>query len=1042
MKKMILGLDLGETSVGWGLLSHDNNNQINGIIDAGVRIFEPTMSFDKKGKAESKATYRRKKRATRRQLARHRKRMLKLRHYLQQYNMLPADENFGEDIISLDKKNLENLKKRNLVNLPATVSLPHVLPFYLRAMALDYNLSREELGRAIYHLGQRRGFLSNRKTNKSDEEKTGKVKSGIKSLVDEMREKNVRTLGELFAYTNPMQHRIRERYTSRRMYIDEFNLICEKQRVLISEEMQKDLFDIIFYQRPLKSTKHLLGNCELEKQYKRCSYNQMLAQEFRIYQNVNNLVIVFKDKTSRKLTAEERSIAVNILQGNTSDLSKGKITYSKLRKLLRFPANSKFSIELDNEKEMYGNEINYRLLNILGEKYQQLDDLELEKLLHVLRSFTNEDALRKHLSRNYNFAEEQLNQLSELTLPDKYCNLSKKAIEKLLPYLKDGISYSEAVKKVYPQVFSKEEQPIYDLLPSFMEITELKSLPNPVVKQIFGEIRSIVNAVIKKYGKPDFIRIELARNLKNSEKKRTQIIKDNSDREKERNRVRNIIIEDKTLGIIKPSNEDIEKYLLAEECNWICPYTGNSFEIGDILGPNPQMDIEHIIPYSRSLDNSFANKTLCLAKENRSVKKNYTPYEAYHNDPKTYNDILLRVKSFRGKEKLIQAKLRRFQMQSVEEFDGFTARMLNDTKIASKYAMKYLSLLYSGIYDKDGILRVQASSGTISSLLRAILNLNSLLGGEEKNRGDHRHHAIDAIAIAMSDSFIVKMVADYFSDEEAKFKANRFWKNLREAVRFPEWNNYYDDIADVIDNILVSHHVRKRVRGSLHDDTIYCKNINGKDKAKHVRVKIEDLTAGQIDKIADSKIRDIMIEYLKDKSETPYLTSKDGSVKIPIKKVSLTSNRETTTIGEGDNRREVVLGNNHHMEIVDVLNENGEVIKYEGYTVSMYEAYRRKKSGEPIVKKNFDEIQDGKKRKYRMSIYRGDIIKTVEEDGTEEFRVIRIVPQSLQLTYVNLAEARPQQDYKKYTAYPNTLIPKLKGKYIITPLGEERRNND
>ena len=96
MKKMILGLDLGETSVGWSLLSHDNNNQINGIIDAGVRIFEPTMDFDNKGKAESKATYRRTKRLARRQLARHRKRMLKLRHYLQKYNMLPKDENFGK----------------------------------------------------------------------------------------------------------------------------------------------------------------------------------------------------------------------------------------------------------------------------------------------------------------------------------------------------------------------------------------------------------------------------------------------------------------------------------------------------------------------------------------------------------------------------------------------------------------------------------------------------------------------------------------------------------------------------------------------------------------------------------------------------------------------------------------------------------------------------------------------------------------------------------------------------------------------------------
>jgi CRISPR-associated endonuclease Csn1 len=73
------------------------------------------------------------------------------------------------------------------------------------------------------------------------------------------------------------------------------------------------------------------------------------------------------------------------------------------------------------------------------------------------------------------------------------------------------------------------------------------------------------------------------------------------------------------LGINSPSGNDIVKYLLAKECEMICPYTGRSISRNGLFGTNPEFEIEHIIPLSISLDDSFVNKTLCFCEENRGV---------------------------------------------------------------------------------------------------------------------------------------------------------------------------------------------------------------------------------------------------------------------------------------------------------------------------------------------------------------------------------------------------------------------------------------
>ena len=230
----------------------------------------------------------------------------------------------------------------------------------------------------------------------------------------------------------------------------------------------------------------------------------------------------------------------------------------------------------------------------------------------------------------------------------------------------------------------------YELLPPVLDA--VPQLRNPVVCRGLTELRKVVNALIRQYGKPERIRVELARDLKRSRQQREDLTKQNRENEKARDAARKKIAERLDCDEDAVSGLDILKVRLAEECNWECPYTGKPIAIEALMGKQSQFDIEHIIPFSRSLDNSFLNKTLCHHEENRDVKRNQTPYEAYSGEREQWQEIIARVKRFRGSA--AHAKLRKFQQQKLDE--DFAARMLQDTRYMSRLATEYLGLLYGG----------------------------------------------------------------------------------------------------------------------------------------------------------------------------------------------------------------------------------------------------------------------------------------------------------------------------------------------------------
>ncbi|MCH9031416.1 MAG: type II CRISPR RNA-guided endonuclease Cas9 [candidate division Zixibacteria bacterium] len=1052
--KTILGLDLGTNSLGWAIVQPGNKRKR--LIDIGVRVFEAGLDkLEQKGKGESRNLERRSARLARRQTDRRSRRKSKLLGQLQKIGLLPG----GKIECSQDRHEYIN-------TLDSTLGSP----YELRSRALSEKLKPEEIGRALYHLGQRRGFLSNRKSPPKDKKEDGIVQGAIKELAEEISRSGSRSLGQHFSVLVQKGDRVRGRYTGREFYQKEFELIWEKQQSyhpdLMTEDCKRRIHRTIFHQRPLKSQKNLVGRCQLERDQRRAPWALLESQRFRYLQKLVDLKVIDKvTGEERALTDGEFAIATELCEKTVI------LKLSGLRKALSLSARSTtFNLEAGGEKSIPGNSTAARLRKALGDQiWCELGPQSQNALIVELRNIDDDNALRSRLKKLWGFDDETLNRLAQVQLESSYCRFSLKAIRKLLPELELRTSLNTIIREIYPERWERNESPcstlpaistnVYRIPVSdsrrwrakvFVGADEvLGELRNPIVERSLAELRSVVNAIIGRYGKPDEIHIELGRDLRQASKQREDTWKKNRANEKARKDAAERIL--KETQNENPSRDDILKVLLADECEWTCPYTGKKIKMSDLFGTQPRFDIEHIIPFKRCLDDSYMNKTLCLAEENRNVKRDRTPYEAYQSSQK-WDDMLQRVKAFKGSAG--RAKLRRFEMHG-EELDellsGFTSQQLNDTRWASIWGKRYLGLLYGGVdsagIDGQGKRRVQASSGRITGHLRWLWGLNSVLGdGDFKSRDDHRHHAVDAVVIALTNASTVKRLSD-----AAKRADSSGQKRLYSDIE-PPWEGFRDEIKSRIESIVTSHRVQKRVRGALHKDTFYGlprKRDTGKTYV-HMRVSLSSLTAKDIDKIVDQTVREKVRNHL-EKHNGDLKRAFGHEENLPdaisggkkIRRVRIERTLETYfTVGEADRERRVRTDSNHHIEIVAILNEKGEPMKWEGHVVSLFEAYRRRLREEPIVKRDW-----GENKRFVFSLANSE---TIELDCSEGGRarglfILHTIGTStiIRFTGVNDARTLTVIGRKGLTTFPEPLRIKLRcQKVFVTPLGEVRRAND
>lgn len=858
----IFSFDMGSNSIGWCVLGVDKDKKPERIIDMGVRIFSDGREAQSK---TSLAVARREARSARRMRDRYLRRRKKTLEVLTEYGLMPADEEQRKRLL------------RETEDHPAGSEASKTDPYNLRLRALSEMLPKEHIGRALFHLGQRRGFKSNRKADRKSNEK-GKIAVGVEELNAKMHMAKAPTLGAYLAQRRNEGHVVRIRsgseafnekdyafYPERSMLEHEFREIWNKQAEYypeMTDERREHLFNVIFYQRPLKIPP--VGRCSYNPDEPRLAKAHPLFQEFRLYKEVNELGIVRSDRSERKLTKDERDLLITLLR------PKKKMSFKTLGNKLKLDPDERFNKDTENRDALVGDEVyaTFSDKKAFGSQWASFDRTRQWEIISQLRDEADPDQLKAWLKAQLTLDDDLLEYIMNAALPEGYGRLGETALNEMLEKLKeDVITEAEAAKRCgYDHTLFQEGEGL-GALPPYQEVLERHIPPgtgnpddpydiekgritNPTVHIGLNQLRRVVNALLKRYGKPVEMAIELARELQLSDKKRDEINK------KIGKNTRDAIARSKKLQEMGVPDNGYNRQLLKlweelprkpEELPQkpearICIYSGQPITIDMLF--SGAVDIDHILPWSKTLDDGQGNRLLCLKQANR-VKRNHAPADVmeWHSQ---YDDILARSLA------LPPQKQWRFARDAMERFKrdkGFEARQLTDTQYMSRLALAYLASLYSSEEaDQHGELRrhpyVRVIPGQLTEMLRRNWGLNSLLPdyrlnntdhpnntNQPKNRHDHRHHAIDATVVGVTNHSLLQRISTLSGREEAGDAEDFIKKAIAEAL---PWNSFRDDLQEAVNRIVVSHKPdhgtisrsgytagKGKTAGKLHMETAY-----------------------------------------------------------------------------------------------------------------------------------------------------------------------------------------------------------------------------
>jgi len=786
---LTFGLDIGIASVGWAVLGEDR------IVDLGVRAFDKAETA-KEG--DSLNLVRRTTRLMRRRLRRRAWRLTKLARLLKREGLI-ADAN-------LFKRKIEK-------NTPALKS-----SWQLRVDALDRQLSAKEWARVIYHLCKHRGFhwISRAEEKAAEGDKageSGKVKQGLAGTKKLMQDKNYRSAAEMVLAEFPDAQRNKQGdYTkalSRLLLSEELALLFKRQRELgnpyASAELETAILGggdkksgLFWAQKPALAGKDLLkmlGHCTFEKSEYRAPKASFTAERHVWLTRLNNLRIVV-DGTTRPLNEAERRIALPLPYQQASDF-----TYKQLGSALvktghfkkdrfKFAGLSYPSDRQKTEDKAKDPEAS-TLTKLPG--WQEIrkaladDGLEAEWQKMSVAALEGKPELLDQIAwvlSVYKDDDEVSAELHKLDLPNagkvvdallgirfsKFHALSLKALRKIVPYMEQGQRYDEAVANIAEYGHHSQLHKVGEgehLLPPFysgrdkggrMVFDEDMDIPrNPVVLRALNQARKVVNALIKTYGSPHSVHIEMARDLSRPFDERRDIKKE-QDAYRERNdKDKAAFASDfNIVGAVK--GKDFEKFQLYREQQGKCAYSIEPIDINRLFEAG-YVEIDHALPYSRSFDDSKNNRVLVLARENRN-KGNQTPYE-YLNGADESDRWRQFVGFVEGNKAYRQAKRSRLLRKDFggKEAEGFRERNLNDTRFICRFFKNYVEQ-YLQLHKDSEAKRCVVLSGQMTAFLR-------LKWGLVKVRGDSdRHHALDAAVVAACSHGMVKRLSDYSRRKE------------------------------------------------------------------------------------------------------------------------------------------------------------------------------------------------------------------------------------------------------------------------------------
>ena len=737
----VLGLDVGISSVGWCVLNLDRQR----IEALGVRAFNAAEDPQTKSPL---AEPRRLSRSARRRLRRRAGRLRRAKELFVEYGLLTPEK--------VDAA---------LKTYPGKPD-----PWTLRAKGLDHLLSPEEFARALFHIVKRRGFKSNRREEATAQDvESRKALSAIEENLRLMHDKGYRTAGEMFALDERFSERKRNTSgfygfsVSRAVLENEIQFLFQRQRELgsthASEEFEKNLLDVFRWQLPFirgDRLVRLVGACTFEPEQKRAPKHAPTAERFNLLQHINRVVIT-DNGTERRLAPEERSVLEQLAY------STKKVTYKQVRKRLGLPDSARFkglTYSKRNEDGLIEEDLKcesatFAALNGyhsireamtaagLWEQVQSRTDW-MDEIAFAATVFRTEEDFLNHCRQSGVPADVAQAALG-ITLSG-FGHLSLKAMGNMMSFLEQGMVYSDAAAAAGYDHSSPRQCPKSGVLPPF----DPDEVRNPVVLRALSQARKVINAVVRRYGPPCRVHIELAREVGKPAQERLRI-----SREIEKNRAQKEEERRQFAEIFKrePREEDYIKYRLYREQNGQCAYCDHrgkdSLDLDRLFEPH-YAEVDHILPYSRSFDDSLANRVVVCARCNQE-KRGRTPHEWFGSDAGRWeafqNWVSATIRHPRKKNLLLTKDFEKRQQDWFE-------RNLKDTQWIARMLAGHIRehLQLADPSDKAPVLCLNG---------RVVAMARGLWGVAKVREEDDLHHAADAAVIAAFTPAMIQKITRY-----------------------------------------------------------------------------------------------------------------------------------------------------------------------------------------------------------------------------------------------------------------------------------------
>ncbi|RFM27129.1 type II CRISPR RNA-guided endonuclease Cas9 [Deminuibacter soli] len=914
----ILGLDIGVSSIGWALINFTADKWM--IRGMGTRII-PLNPDDKdeftSGNTISKNQKRTQKRTQRKGYDRYQLRRKQLILLLQQYNMMPDN--------SLIRLSAERL-------------------YGLRTKALREQLTLEELGRVLLHLNQKRGYKSSRSDTNLDKKDTDYV-TEVKNRHQQLKEKK-ETIGTHFhqALQANQHYRIKQQVFPREAYIEEFDAIIKTQQqfysLLTPTLIEKIRNETVYYQRNLKSQKDLVSICELEgfatnnttgktvqAGPRVAPRSSPLAQACKIWETINTLSLQNKYGETYLPSQQQKLLLFNYLDNNEL------LTQKELFKLLGLKKEDGWYANKQITKGLQGNITKTLLLKQLKNNNRSAEllrfDLQIEtgttpayltdkktgevlatsvqkqitrhfeneplyKLWHTTYAISDVKECTQTLIRQFAIDETTAKNIANIDFRKfSFANKSAKAMRKIIPHLIDGHVYSTACAFAgynHSNSLTSDER-LQQLLADKLDTLPKNSLRQPIVEKILNQLINLVNDIIAIHGRPDEIRIELARELKQSKEERNNTFMQIAKRERENKAIIDRIEKEYGSFGVRATRNTIIKWRLFHEINGqdvktnaTCIYCGKQFGITDALQGN-SIDVEHIIPKSKLFDDSQSNKTLTHRRCNED-KDNRTAYDFMKSKgDSAFSSYLQTIDHLYNNKIINKTKRDKLLMPADKIPQDFIDRQLRETQYISRKAKELLEKVCYNVW---------TTSGSVTAYLRHIWGWDDVLvnlqlpkyrelGLTEYNndkeiingwskRDDHRHHAIDALTIACTRQGFIHRINTLNAQSTRDNMYNDLQKNestfnkrkpLLEAYLAAQRPFTTIQLENVVSSILISFKSGKKSattgkrkvkiqgskkvvqtgiiipRGALSEDTVYGK-IKVIEKEKPVKYLFEN----------------------------------------------------------------------------------------------------------------------------------------------------------------------------------------------------------